>query len=457
MDLHAKYQYTHFIYPVVIENKKYTEFISSLLSGDKHWKFKINQPKNDEALYNFFLPYMRKFLFPTIFWNEQDVKAYKKMSVRQRADMISKMSCVEFEYDLANIKTGTMNARKYGKIKFDISSIKIICFKPGICFIDIKAQIDEASEFIDFSKILDFNNNFRSVTPRAIDRIKNKNLMRGNNINRIEDIAIFINSIISGYESNDIEKIYYDKMFTYSYVCISDWDENVKFSDFKNEFFKFQYVEPGSNPASFINNSKDMNDEIYCRWEYTMFGFSRESGVLLVSDKSDYNITQMPHAFEKKYFYIMLLAFYQRLSLISFSQDLIKKDKTKIKDLKTELTRFTHFSWFSQITNSDYGMSIWKKWKKAFELEELFDEVHKEYVEYYDSIVANGQDKINVILILLYTLSVIFTGFQILTNTLNVEGTLVKTFVIILMIIAAASYPAYVLLRWVKQKLEKDI
>ncbi len=455
MNLKAKYQYTHFIYPIIIERKKYSDFIESLLSQEKQWKFKINQQKNDESMYNFFLPYMRKFLFPTIFWRDYEIKQFKKMKWKNKVDLVSKLSCVEFEYDLQNIKMGTMDARRYGKIKFDISNIRLICFEPGICFIDIKAQIDDSSEFIEFDKILDFNHNFRSLTPRAVNRIKNKNMMHGNNINRIEDIAIFINSLVSSYETKDIEKIYYDKMFIYSYMCVHDWKKQSDFELLKNDFLKFQYVIDSANKSTYMSESKEIQDDMYSRWEYSMFGFSRESGVAFVSDEEKYNVTMLPYDFEKKYFYIMLLAFYQRLSLISFSQDLIKKDKTKIKDLNEDLTRFTHFSWFSQITNSDYGTCMWKRWKKAFELDELYEEVHKEYSEYYDSVVASGQDKINILLILLYTISVLFTGLQILTSFFNISASWVEPTVIILMIITIISYPVYASVRWLKHKFEK--
>ena len=400
---------------------------------------------------------MRKFLFPTLFWSEQDIKQFKKSNLKQKLLIATKMSCLEFDYDLANIKTGSLSDRKYGRINFDISSIRLICFKSGVCFIDIKAQVDEQSDLIDFEKILDFNHYFRSLTPRAISRIKNKNFMHGNNINRIDDIAIFINSIIAGYEANDIEKIYYDRMFTYSYMCLDKkyWENHDDFKNFKNEFLKFQYVADSSNKSLYTITDDDMKQNTYSRWENSMFGFSRESGVVFVADNDDYNITHMPFDYEKKYLYIMLLAFYQRLCLINFSQDLVKNDKTRIKKLKKDLTRFTNFSWFSQITNSDYGMSIWKKWKAAFELEELYDEVHKEYLEYYDSVAASGQEKINIILILLYTVSVLFTGLQILTNVFNIRQAWLEILVVALMAITVLSYPVYIVLRWLKHKTEK--
>ena len=98
---------------------------------------------------------------------------------------------------------------------------------------------------------------------------------------------------------------------------------------------------------------------------------------------------------------------------------------------------------------------MWKRWKKAFELDELYEEVHKEYSEYYDSVVAGGQDKINILLILLYTISVLFTGLQILTSFFNISASWVEPTVIILMIITIISYPVYASVRWLKHKFEK--
>ncbi|MEG0872336.1 MAG: hypothetical protein RSE00_00575 [Clostridia bacterium] len=454
MELNAKYQYTHFIYPFVVENNKYFNFIQSLIKQERTWNIKIHQAKTDEALYNFFLPYMRKFLFPTLFWNKEYIKQYKSMSVIKKANAVSKLSCTTFEYNLSSIKTGSVSGKQYGAIHFDISHIKLVCFESGICFLDIKTEIDEELEdgTIEFSKVLDFNHYFRNLTPRAISHLSDKSTIKGKNIDNIESIATFIKSVISGFETTDLEKIYYDKMFTYSYACVDGWDKESDFAKIENEFYKFQYVVDSKSSSLFNKDCARLKQDRYSRWQYSMFGFSRESGVVFVSDKEKYNITRMPYNFEKTYLYMLFLAFYQRISLINFSQDLMKKDKTRVKKLKSEFTKFTHFSWFSQITNSEHGMDIWKRWQSAFELPELFEEVQKEYLEYYDFVVASGQEKINVLLIILYTVSVIFAGLQILTNLFNLHG--MKDYIIVTMIATALSYPIFVALRWIKHKIE---
>lgn len=455
MPLNAKYQYTHFIYPFLVEKNKYSNFINSLLNQEKNWKLKIHEQKEDEEAYNFFLPYMRKFLFPTLFWDRDFIKKYKLMSNLNKANLLKRASCITFDFNLSSMKKGTISKKRYGVIDFDITAIRMICFEPGVCFLDIKTEIEDDSENIDFDKILDFNSMFREVAPG--NGFKDKLNIKAKGIDNINDITIFVTSILSGFASEDIDKVYYDKMFTYSYVCLDkkDWNDNTNFEDLKNDFYKFQYVTDSKSSAIFNNDCKKLEENIYSRWKYSMFGFSRESGVVLVSENEKYNITKMPHNFEKNYLNMLLLAFYQRMCLMNFLQDLLRKDKTKAQKMNDELNKFTQVSWYSQITNSEHGMDIWKRWQDAFELPALYDEVHKEYEEYYNMVSTSGQGKITVILIIIYTASMIFSGIQLLTQMYNVKNSGLEIFILYGIILTALSYPAYITTRWIKHKLEK--
>lgn len=458
MSLNVKYQYTHFIYPFVVEEKNHNNFLTSILKQEKDWTLYVHNYETDKESYDFFLPYMKRFLFPTLFWTSQYEKQFKAMSLNKKVYNVSKLSCVTFEYQLSNIKNGTIaNGRHFDTINFDISSIKLIVFKGGICFLDIKTEIEELEEYIDFNTLLDFNYSFRKLTPRGISDLSNMSKMRARNIDKIENIAIFIKSIISGFETKDVEKIYYDKMFTYSYACVDDWKNEKDFDKIKNDFLKFQYVMNSKSSAIFNKDCKRLNDNMYSRWQYSMFGFSKESGVVLVSDKEKYNITRMPYNFEKKYMYMLLLAFYQRIMLINFSQDLAKKDKSMARSLTNRFTKFTHFSWFSQITNSEHGMDIWENWIEAFKLKELFDEVHKEYLEYYDFVRASGQDRLNIVLMLTYVVNIMFSGISLFYSIFNFREHWLAPLILVLMIAGILSYPVYIISRWIKHKIENRI
>lgn len=457
MELKAKYQYTHFIYPFVVEDKNYINFINSLLAKNKLWKMYVSESKNNEELYNFYLPYMRRFLFPTIFWSNEYKKQFKIMNNLKKANVISKLSCVTFEYNLSDIKTGSVEAKRFGQIDFDISKITLICFEPGICFLDIKTELEYDNDFIEFNKILDFNHIFRNLTPRAIDNINSKEVIKAKNIDKIESIEKFVKSVTQGYETKNLEKIYYDKMFTYSYVCVDSWNQPEDFKKIENDFYKLQYVMDSKSTAIFNKDFEKLKESSYSRWHYSKFGFSKESGVVVVSDKEKYGITRMPYMYEKTYLYMLFLALYQRISLINFSQDLLKEDKTMVKTLKRRFTKFTNISWFSQITNSEHGMDVWRKWQLAFELPTLFEEVRKEYMEYYDFVVANGQERINQILMIMYLVSIILSGLSMLIQYFNLKAiTWLEPFVLSLMLICILSYPVYLCASFVKHKLERN-
>ena len=448
MHIKAKYQYTHFLYPFVIENGNYACFIESILKNTKEWSLNLHQYKNDEESYDFFLPYMRKFLFPTLFWDKEYIKKFKKQGVFKRALDLSKLSSVTFKYNMSRIKKGSITDYEDSSIDFEISDIRIICFEGGICFIDFKTQIDEKNEFINFDKVLDFNHYFRNLTPRVKSNSTNRILENSKTIN----IPKFIKDITSKYESKSLDKMFYDKMFTYSYVCVDGWEKPADFEKMENDFYKFQYVMHSKSSAIFNKECENLKKNRYSRWQYSMFGFSKESGVVFVSDKEKYNITRMPYNFEKRYLYMVLISLYQRISLINFSQDLMRQDKTAVKGLKKKLTKFTNSSWFGQVTNSDHGMDIWKIWQESFNLPELYDEVHKEYIEYYDFVVSNGQSRINTILMLVYIVSVIFAGIPILNDVIKLKN--IEIYTIIAIALCALSYPLYLILSWIKHKLE---
>ena len=102
--------------------------------------------------------------------------------------------------------------------------------------------------------------------------------------------------------------------------------------------------------------------------------------------------------------------------------------------------------------NYSLPRNIWEKWQNAFGLRELFDEVRKEYIEYYDFAMASGQERINVLLILLYTISIVFTGLQVLVGYFDISG--LENYIIAIMLIAVFSYPLYVLIWWITHKLK---
>ena len=100
MELKTKYQYTYFIYPYIVDDKKYDKYILKLLK-DKKCKFKIFQKEKDLDIYNFFLPNIRNYYFPTFEFRGEVLKEFNKSSVEKQKSIISKQNVACFTYDLA--------------------------------------------------------------------------------------------------------------------------------------------------------------------------------------------------------------------------------------------------------------------------------------------------------------------------------------------------------------------
>jgi hypothetical protein len=454
MNLKATYHYTYFIHPFLVTESMYKDFINKFLKDDKNWSLIIHDNAVDLNTHAYFLPYVKKFLFPTLYWKAGFKNQFDQMPYKKRLDILSKLSSVSFEYIIE--KEHSNNYQSSDKeIGFDITRIKLICFEPGICFFVIKAELDRENG-LNSNDILDFNYRFRTVNPRYLKKKKTEGMhLKNLDFSSTGDFSSFIDNLLYGFEDVEKENIYFDRLFTYSFMCLdgNEWNEDRDLDEIINEFYKFQYILPSDYGSTFDPDFKGIKDNTYTRWKYSIYGFSRESGVVFASERERFNSTKLPQYYESMYFYIFLLAFYQRISLILFSQELMNSGKKKIEDLKHRFTKFTHFSWFSQITNSEQGMDLWKKWQKSFDLPSLFDEVQKEYSEYYEFIVARGQERINLLLIIIYTISVLFSGMQLMYyfNIIDHDSYAVKVVTVVMVALTILAYPLYVVIRGIRR------
>lgn len=463
MNLKVQFQYTKFIYPFIVTNSRYKDFLGKFLEKDSGWNFQISHSDSDINTHAYFLPYVKKFLFPTLYWKHEFKQNFINLDHKRKVNSICKLPSATFEYKMEGDFNKNFVLNETG-VNFDLSHISLVCFDPGICFLIIKTEIDTTKS--NFSNdILDFNYKFRTINPRYLKKKKTEGIfLNSSEFEHVEDLSGFIDKLLHGFEDVEKENVYFDRLFTYSYMCLdeSEWNENKDLSEIVNEFYKFQYILPGNYGSTFDSEFMNSKDNTYTRWKYSIYGFSREAGVVFSSARESFNLTKLPNYYDSMYFYIFLLAFYQRVSLILFSEDLMTSGNSNIEHLKNKFTKFTHFSWFSQITNSEQGMDIWKKWQKAFDLPALFDEVQKEYGEFYDFTVARGQERINLLLIFIYTLSVAFSGLTLLLDFhyINTNNQLVKVITMCMLLFTIFIYPIYLMaktsIKVIKKRKHRD-
>ena len=111
MELKTKYQYTYFIYPYMIAENKYTKYLQKLLK-DKKCEIRFFKQEKDYDIFSYFLPNIRKFMFPTFSFNEAKIKKFKELDVELQATILQKHPCTIFEYQIGKDiqgKTGKEN------------------------------------------------------------------------------------------------------------------------------------------------------------------------------------------------------------------------------------------------------------------------------------------------------------------------------------------------------------
>lgn len=162
MELKTNYQYTYFIHPFVIKDGKYQNYILKLLK-DKSCDLKVFKKEKDVKLYRYFLPKIREFLFSSFSYGNAGIKKLEELPIETRAALLAKNPCNIFEYTLKKDIQGKLEQNN--GIFFNIQKIEIICFSTGICFLCIKTNLEEYTEF---NNILNFNYKFRDINNKLI-------------------------------------------------------------------------------------------------------------------------------------------------------------------------------------------------------------------------------------------------------------------------------------------------
>lgn len=365
MELKTKYQYTYFIYPYIIDENNYTNYMYKLLKNKK-CKLKIFEQEKYPGMYNYFLPRIQEYMFWTFDLRKNRIKELQSMNIRTKSAILSKYHCNIFEYELTKdmqAKVGEKNG-----IFFDIEKIELVCFNSGICFLLLKTILPQVSSFSD---VLNFNYKFREINSENnhLKDYENIKLQTGK-FKDTKNLTEFIKEIAG----NNIEakkiNVQTDKFITYSYTCIdqSTWNEETV----AKEFAKYVNIYPESKQDT--DKRVDRSIELD---KFTRCGFSNSSMVLLTTDVNIENYTKILYKFENEYLYTYILNLYKKIYLKKINYELSKKKKFEL--VKNKFIDFASDIWIEEVTNDDYGQIIDKKIKEALKTEETFIKLKSKY------------------------------------------------------------------------------
>ena len=412
MELMTKYQYTYFIHPYIIDETRYDKYIMKLLK-DKRCSYKIFEKEKDLDIYNFFLPNVRSYLFPTFELRGEALKDFKDLKIEEKKRKILKDPVQYFTYDFAEDiqgKVGTENG-----IFFKIEGIELICFRTGICFFTMKTHLENTNKFTD---LLDFNYRFKDINSEFASLKDYENInIQTDTFNDIKDISEFINQVTGintkSKNTSSGENVINSQFYTYSYVCIetSNWSEKASFANIENDFLRYANVLPSNYNSDFNKANIEHNLHIIEKFKYIKTTLSNMSSNVICSGIDTYNYTKLPYEYENQYFYLYILALYKKIFLMKLNAEFRQYDV--IVKMRESFTQFTRKLWNKEVTLDDTGALYYKTLIKTLELEELYSEIQNKYEVIYKELNIEKNNTYYSIIVILLIFSLIF-------NTINI-------------------------------------
>ncbi len=367
-----KYQYSYFIHPYIVDEKKYSKYILRLLKN-KNCSLKIMEKEKELNLYTYFLPKIRKQIFWPFSLSKENVNQLNKFEDGMKSTILSKETCTIFEYKIEKqmqAKIGIENG-----IFFEIRKIEIVCFNSGICFLLFKTILEGEPNIED---VLNFNYKFRDINASVKNLTDYENIrIQTNSLTDISTLEEIIEEIVG--KNNSIKELNIDdeRFLTFSYMCIESekWKDEESYENVRNAFIKFVNVLPSNQHTNY--EKERGNIETIETLKNVKIGISKQSVVLMASEANPENYTKIPFKYENEYLYTYIMALYQRIYLKKL---ILEFTKTKnIKQMKQKFMELTKNIYNQEITNDVEGSLLYEKLQKILRVRDLYEQIKSEY------------------------------------------------------------------------------
>ncbi len=403
MELKTNYQYTYSIYPFLIKESKYKDYIRKMVK-DKKYKLKTFEKEKDFKMYQYFLPKVRELLFSSFSFGNAKNNQLDELPIDTKVAILSKYPCNIFEYDLEQDIQAKVNDKE--GIYFSVRKVEVICFNTGVCFVCIKTNLADESEFSD---VLNFNYkfkdiNFDSTNLQGYDKIK----IQTDSFSSAETVRDFIENIIG--TNNEIENLNIDtkRFLTYSYVCVdqSAWNNTNNFDSIQQQFIKYANNLPADNSVNFDEESM----KTFSNWKYAKIALTKSSVSLFSSTYDMNNYTVLPYEYENQYFYTYIFNLYKKIYLDKMAYEY--KETKDIRKIRDRLTEFTKQVWIQEVTEDSTGSKLNNELKEDLQLDELYKEVKNKYDILYKNLNIKKSVKVNFVVLIILMMSLMLNIYN---------------------------------------------
>jgi hypothetical protein len=379
--------------------------ICQRLQSGGRWQervFSLDDPDDVERT-EYFLPYIRRFLFPSLFAKEPVQEGKPGKGAR---------SCWHFKFDLKRLGPAGAeglpltlrghDARKNLSATFPLllEEVQLIVFSYRVGFLVLRFRSPGASGATFFDQ-MDALSYLRMIAP-AFRGFRMPELLVGERRFLMTQLLPYLlaefdtatpppasPSDTPADRALPVRPIYDDRMMIYTFSCL-DKDTVLESAPTNIDLLRRASIvnldEKGTTRPHGEERSRDPRAWIRSRWN----GFSKDGGSVAVFNTDRYHARFLGVYTATYYFDIFLLAALQRVTLLMLFegfadiQTLItgtNAGRKLLRRVRRDLLMFKNQCWFSQITNRERGLILWKKWQRTFETPALLREVNEQSEE----------------------------------------------------------------------------
>lgn len=375
------------------------------LCDSDRWKqriFTLDKPEDVDRT-EYFLPYIRRFLFPTL---------QEKAATNSQGAACSPATCEHWEFDLRRLgqegNAGlpmTLSGRDTRKnltfdykLRLERAQLVTFSFRVGFLVLEFSAA-DRDATFFDQMNALVY---LRAIAPlytgfempylvTAKTRFRTTQLLPYLLAELAPDGTLpSAPENVSPKTPLPVRPIYDDRMMVYAFSCIDKKTAIGNAEQGQKLLYRSTIVNFENDPTERpLNKEIDgEGDEEWLRVRYE--GFSKDGGTLVVFNTDRFHERFIGIYQGTYYFDIFLLAALQRVTLLTLFERLSDiqglttgsaQSRKQLRRVRLDLLLFKNQCWFSQITNRERGLQLWKKWQEVFENKTLLEEVNEQSSE----------------------------------------------------------------------------
>ena len=373
------------------------------LRKSSRWKRRVfsEEDPEDADRTEYFLPYVKKFLFPSLYEDRHGFNPHEDFSVptlqHYRLDLdtlgpTDAQGCLPFwlsgqdDRDKRNYRHSML----LDEVQLLVSSLRVgfLIFRLR-CSGDRPTYMDQMHATLFFRLLAPIYRGFSMPTMSVASQSFQINQLLAHLLADFDALRPIAPP--HRYEQRlqlPVRPSYDDRMMVYTFSCI---DHRTCLADRERarrqlERHAFSRFDEDLSGRSGAENEDETQQWLTRRWQ----SISKEGSSLVAFDTDEFNRVFLGQYHGSYYFDIFLLASLQRTALLLLFERLsdirsltaLSWESQKIlRRLRKAVLLFKNQSWFSQITHRERGLVLWRRWQGVFEVEKLMREVNDQSSE----------------------------------------------------------------------------